>query len=40
MKVTEAPDGTVTVDTGKGGRHAKAVWDGQTISAQDPQGRG
>jgi hypothetical protein len=33
VKVTEAPDGTVTVDTSKG-RHAKTVWDGETISVR------
>lgn len=36
MKVTEAPDGTVTVDTAPG-KHAKAaaaVWDGATISTR------
>jgi hypothetical protein len=30
VKVTEKPDGTVTVDTGRDGA-AKATWDGETI---------
>lgn len=32
MKVTEQPDGTVTVETGKNA--AKATWDGETISTR------
>ncbi len=31
MKITEQPDGTVTVDTG---RTAKATWDGQTLATR------
>ncbi len=31
MKITEQPDGTVTVDTG---RTSKATWDGQTIATR------
>jgi hypothetical protein len=42
MKVTETPDGTVTVETG-GPRAAKATWDGETIATQvlksDPERR-
>jgi hypothetical protein len=33
VKVTEQPDGTVTVDTHPG-RHAKATWDGSTIATR------
>lgn len=32
MKVTEKPDGTVTVDTGRDGQAAKATWDRETIA--------
>lgn len=43
MKVTETPDGTVTVDTGKHARKAAATWDGETISTRvlkaDPEKR-
>lgn len=32
MKVTQTPDGTVTVETAGGAVTAKATWDGETIS--------
>jgi hypothetical protein len=32
VKVTEQPDGTVTVDTGRLAGAAKSTWDGETIS--------
>lgn len=35
MKITEQPDGTVTVDTGRdGAAKGAATWDGETISAR------